>query len=64
VGRHYLPFESADECIQACHRLLNDSHLSQQMRQANHRYYVEEIEPAAHVAAVLRTVADRRARAS
>lgn len=51
--RHYLPFDSPDECIAACQRLLDTPALASEMRRANHDYYVREVEPAAHVARVL-----------
>jgi hypothetical protein len=51
--RHYLGFATADECVAACRRLLDDATLAQQMREHNHRYYVEQVEPAGHLAALL-----------
>jgi hypothetical protein len=55
--RHYLPFDTVEQCVAACHRLLGDARLAAEMRQANHRYYVEQVEPAAHLARVLTAVA-------
>lgn len=52
-GRHYLPFATPEECIDACRRLIDDPVRARAMRQANHEYYVREVEPAAHVARVL-----------
>jgi hypothetical protein len=54
--RHYLGFETPDECVGACRRLLDDAALAQQIRANNHRYYVEQVEPATHLSAVLRRV--------
>jgi hypothetical protein len=54
VEQHYLTFETIDECVNACERLLQDKALAKEMRHANHRYYVDNIEPAAHIAAVLK----------
>jgi hypothetical protein len=54
--RHYLGFETADECVAACRRLLDDATLAQQMRANNHRYYAEQVEPAAHLSVLLRRV--------
>jgi hypothetical protein len=55
--RHYLGFETTEDCVSACRRLLADAGLAQQMRVNNHRYYVEQVEPAAHLSAVLRRLA-------
>ena len=52
-GTHYLGFETVEQCLAACHRLLSDPSLAGAMRQANHDYYVREIEPAAHVARII-----------
>jgi hypothetical protein len=60
VGRHYLEFEAIDGCLAACRRLLSDRDLASAMRQANHEYYLRDIEPAAHVARVLERVASER----
>jgi hypothetical protein len=48
-GKNYLLFSTPDECVAACRRLLNDESLAQSMRQANHKYYVEELAPDAWV---------------
>jgi hypothetical protein len=45
-GKHYLSFRTADECVTACERLLKDSQFANQMRRANHDYYLSEVEPA------------------
>lgn len=55
-GTHYLSFGNVDECLAACGRLLDDPALAQSMRQANHAYYVREVEPAAHLERVLARV--------
>ncbi len=52
--RHYLQYTTIDECLAACHRLLDDRPLAQRMREENHLYYHEQVEPAAHLADVLR----------
>jgi hypothetical protein len=51
--RNYLLFETPEQCIADCDRLLTDPILARDMRHANHRYYVEEVAPAAHIAKVL-----------
>jgi hypothetical protein len=57
IGRHYIEFETVDACIAACHRLLEDPALARSMRQANHDYYVREVEAAAHIQRVIERVA-------
>jgi hypothetical protein len=54
---NYVLFDLVDECVAACHRLLEDRSWAQQMRENNHRYYLDEIEPAAHMANVLQRCA-------
>jgi hypothetical protein len=51
--QHYLPFATLDQCVDACERLLTSPQLSSEMRHANHEYYRQEVEPAAHVWRVL-----------
>lgn len=53
AGENYLAFETPEQAIAACRRLLDDSALADKMRRANHDYYVREVEPAAHIANVL-----------
>jgi hypothetical protein len=55
-GRNYLPFGTPEEAITACHRLLDNPILAQEMRRANHDYYVHEVEPAAHTERVIRDI--------
>ena len=52
-GVNYLLFETPDECVAQCRRLMADSELAGVMRRANHQYYRSEIEPAAHVQRML-----------
>jgi hypothetical protein len=52
-GHNYLSFDTTEEAVSACQRLLDDPALAQYMRHANHEYYVREVEPAAHIANVL-----------
>jgi len=58
AGRHFLEFDSPDACVAACRQLLEDGAAAQAMRRANHDYYRQEVEPAAHVGNVLRSVAE------
>ncbi len=56
-GEHYLLFETPEACVAACRRLFDDPALASRMRHANHAYYRQEVEPAAHVRRVLERVA-------
>jgi hypothetical protein len=49
-GTHYLSFRGADECVGRCAELLSDPGRTLRMRYANHRYYLEQVEPAAAIA--------------
>ena len=51
--RHYLPFDTPEECVDACRRLLSAPALARDMRHANHAYYLSDVEPAVHAAKVL-----------
>lgn len=57
AGQNYLPAETPEDAVDACERLLSDPTLAARMRHANHRYYVSEVEPAAHAARVLDRIA-------
>jgi hypothetical protein len=48
-GTNYLSFSTPDECVTACRRLLEEQPFAQSMRQANRKYYVEELAPDAWV---------------
>ena len=48
-GVHYLPFTTQEECVARCRQLFDDSDLAARMREANWRYYRQEVEPARHV---------------
>jgi hypothetical protein len=54
--RHYLEFQTTDECVDACQRLLDDPEMARAMRHANAEYYRTEVAPAAHVANILSRV--------
>jgi len=45
-GTHYLSFRTAEQCADACERLLADPQLADRMRRANYSYYLNEVEPA------------------
>lgn len=48
-GVHYLGFETPEDCVEACTALLDDPDRATRMREENHRYYREEVAPAAMV---------------
>ncbi len=48
-GVHYLGFQGPESCVAACSYLLTNREHTRAMRQANYRYYREEVEPAAHL---------------
>lgn len=54
--RHFVEFNGIDGCLEACHRLLADRAWAQEMRDNNHAYYLDQVEPAAHLADVLQRV--------
>jgi hypothetical protein len=48
-GMNYLSFLDPFECVERCLQLLDDSNAAQKMRQNNHDYYINHVEPAAHM---------------
>jgi hypothetical protein len=50
---HFLQFETADECVAQCDRVLSDAAMAQELREASWRYYSSEVRPAQHIAALL-----------
>lgn len=48
-GTHFLPFQTVDECIAQCERLLDRPAEATAMRRANWGYYQAHVEPAAHL---------------
>ena len=53
-GTHYLSFQTPDQCVAMCQKILESPELSIQMRQANYDYYKTEVEPSAGVLNVLK----------
>ena len=45
-GKNYLLFDSPDECVELCKRLLSDKSLVQDMRNDNFNYYMKYVRPA------------------
>jgi hypothetical protein len=48
-GINFLPFESPEECVQQCKRLLEDLDLAERMRSENLMYYRRYVRPEAYV---------------
>lgn len=44
-GKNYLPYQTADECLEAVERLVNDPQLLLDMQIANQKYYQEYLRP-------------------
>lgn len=45
AGKNYIPFDNAQECIDAVHRLYRDPEAVYQMKQANESYYRQYLRP-------------------
>ena len=45
-GREFLSFDTPDECVGACDRILTDSTLAESLRQNAHSYYNAHLAPA------------------
>ena len=45
-GINYLEFNDIDTCLSHCDKLISDKELALYMRRKNHRYYLDNIEPA------------------
>ena len=52
-GANFLAFETADQCIARCEELLSRPRDAEAMRLANSSYYRSNVEPSAHLLAVL-----------
>jgi Glycosyl transferases group 1 len=52
-GTHYLGFDTVEECVSRCERLLRDPSAAEEMRRANAAYYRRQVEPAAHLLRIL-----------
>jgi hypothetical protein len=59
-GRHYLGYQSSDECVAACSRLLSDPDAAQEMRERNWAYYCAGVEPAAQMRNLIECVLGER----
>ena len=56
--RHYLEFESPEQCVSAVRRLVDDPALRERMMTANHEYYENHVRPDALVWNALRSIID------
>jgi len=50
---HFLQFETAEECVAQCDRVLSGAALARELREASWRYYSSEVRPAQHMASLL-----------
>jgi hypothetical protein len=48
-GVHYLAYRDPDECAALCHRLVSDNTMSSRMCEANRQYFMEWVNPPAHL---------------
>lgn len=55
-GKHYLSFETVEECLDAVERLVQDAELRFAMKQANAQYYQEYLRPDALIRNTLELV--------
>lgn len=53
-GKHYLQFQTPEECVERCADLLRDSEEAARLRHESWRYYQEEVTPASHLLKCLR----------
>ena len=53
-GVHYLKYDSATECVEACRRLLSDSTMTSRMSELNRQYFLDWVNPPAHMTHLLR----------
>jgi hypothetical protein len=53
AGAHYLEFNSPDECVEQCARLLQDEPFAKEMQCRNWEYYQAEVRPSQHLANLL-----------
>ena len=50
---NYLPYETPEQCVAQCRRLLAERSLANRLRSANLEYYWRNVQPAAHARQVL-----------
>ena len=52
-GVHYLACHTPQECVELCRRLVSDDALSKRMGDVNRRYFLESVNPPAHLTRLL-----------
>ena len=52
-GEHYVAYRSPEECVDLCRRLMADDALSSRMRDVNRQYFLDWVNPAAHLSHLL-----------
>lgn len=55
-GKNYLPYHTAEECLAAVRKLVNDPQLLLEMKVANHQYYLKYLRPDVLVSNTLEIV--------
>lgn len=55
-GEHYLVFDSAEQCIAACHRYLDEPDFARGVRERSFAYYEREVRPESIMGRCLREV--------
>jgi hypothetical protein len=53
-GVHYLSYQSPEECVEQCRRLMTDRALSRRMSEVNRQYFLDWVSPPAHVMHLLK----------
>jgi len=53
-GVHYLAYRTPEECVALCRRLMSDDALSGRMREVNRQYFLDWVNPPAHMAHLLK----------
>lgn len=59
-GKNIFSYNTIDECLSACHRLLTDQNLANEMRKNNFDYYQRNVKPAALIWNTLRVATDNK----
>jgi hypothetical protein len=57
-GVHYLAYDSPAECVELCRRLLSDPTANGRMRELNRKYFLDWVNPPAHLTHLLRLAFD------
>jgi len=57
-GVHYLTYDSPAECVELCRRLLSDQTATRRMHELNRQYFLDWVNPPAHLTHLLRLAFD------